>query len=41
MDIYILIHIYSYIDAYACTEPEIAVGHWPISDQFQDLAEQK
>ena len=23
------------------TEPEIAVGHWPFSDQFQDLAEQK
>ena len=22
-------------------EPEIAVGHWPFSDQFQDLAEQK
>ena len=23
------------------SEPEIAVGHWPFSDQFQDLAEQK
>ena len=23
------------------TEPEIAVGHWPFSDQFQDLSEQK
>ena len=22
-------------------EPEIAVGHWPFSDQFQDLANQK
>ena len=22
------------------TEPEIAVGHWPYSDQFQDLAVQ-
>ena len=22
-------------------EPEIAVGHWPFSDQFQDLAEQR
>ena len=22
------------------TEPEIAVNHWPFSDQFQDLAEQ-
>ena len=22
-------------------EPEIAVGHWLFSDQFQDLAEQK
>ena len=22
-------------------EPEIAVGHWPFSDQFQDLAKQK
>ena len=26
---------------YIISEPEIAVGHWPFSDQFQDLAEQK
>ena len=28
--------VYRYV-----AKPEIAVGHWPFSDQFQDLAEQK
>ena len=30
-----------YLLYYEKAEPEIAVGHWPFSDQFQDIAEQK
>ena len=31
---------YVCIHTYVCAELEIAVGHWPFSDQFQDLADQ-
>ena len=35
-----VVHVYALV-CMNCAEPEIAVSHWPFSDQFQDLAEQK
>ena len=36
MHIRMCVYIVTYISG-----PEIAVGHWPFSDQFQNLAKQK
>ena len=47
--VYVCMHVCMHVCMYACVyarmclmyaELEIAVSHWPFSDQFQDLADQ-